>query len=241
MKRILTTLSQKWPEYLLEILVITVGILGAFALNSWNEGRQINQERKELIVDLIEDFEYNHQLLVENKIKWSEAKIASMDLYFEFIGHDEQRVSMDSLKDIARIFFRFETFNPNLTAYQTAESTGSLALLDNNALLEQFTLFTESFSTYQMVNKWSGEAFFQGSLWELRKQVQPGTIYNSIYSNNYASTISFKEYQLLMRTPLAQNALRNAYVLEQNSLEKMRAIESCTNQILTLLNEMKGQ
>jgi hypothetical protein len=46
MKRILSTLKEKWPEYFMEILVLIIGIYGAFELANYGENR--NQKRAEL-------------------------------------------------------------------------------------------------------------------------------------------------------------------------------------------------
>lgn len=57
MKRIISTIQQKWPEYLLEVFVITIGILAAFTLNNWNEGRKQKHELSRILSLVMEDLQ----------------------------------------------------------------------------------------------------------------------------------------------------------------------------------------
>lgn len=57
MKRILSILSQKWPEYIIESLVIVASILGAYALDTWNDNRKNQQHEIVILKNLKSDLE----------------------------------------------------------------------------------------------------------------------------------------------------------------------------------------
>lgn len=57
MKQLITSLQKKWADYLLEVLVITIGILGAFTLNNWNDNRKVDSLEREIISQFRADFE----------------------------------------------------------------------------------------------------------------------------------------------------------------------------------------
>jgi len=59
MKRLLITLKEKWPEYLLEILVLIIGIYGAFALDEWKENRNNSKRVKEILIQIKTDLRDN--------------------------------------------------------------------------------------------------------------------------------------------------------------------------------------
>ncbi len=59
MKRIIETLKSKWPEYFLEVIVITIGILGAFILNNWNENRKLSIDIENLFSSFENELEAN--------------------------------------------------------------------------------------------------------------------------------------------------------------------------------------
>lgn len=49
MKRILLLLKEKWPEYLIEILVLIIGIYGAFELSNYGENRNLKRAELEIL------------------------------------------------------------------------------------------------------------------------------------------------------------------------------------------------
>ena len=67
MKKILNHLTTDWYKYLLELIVITAGVLGAFALNNWNENRLARKLEKKYMSSLIVELDRDIKSLELNK------------------------------------------------------------------------------------------------------------------------------------------------------------------------------
>lgn len=139
MKRILTTLKKKWPEYLLEVLVITIGILGAFTLNNWNEGRKINLEEQEILQVLLNDFQ-NSKTQSEELIN---KEFHDTQILIAALGTKEQAdslFSMSNAPEIAKsIFWDFQHVGPVFRGYEDLKSSGKSSLIQSLDLRFELT------------------------------------------------------------------------------------------------------
>lgn len=125
MKRIFATLSEKWPEYILEILVITMGIWGAFALNNWNEERKRGQFEKTTLEQVLKNLEQDREVLLSIDKKFGNA-LTSADKIL-----DSKEVN-DSIKYWLAAIVQFDRFQPLTNAYEVLKSRGLDNLSDQN-------------------------------------------------------------------------------------------------------------
>jgi len=136
MKRILSTISEKWPEYLLEILVLIIGIYGAFALDSWNEDRankklvedyycrflaDISQDEKQinLLLDASHDRLVNSNRLIAALIEGNTNK---------------KEIMAFLLKSVSKITYQF---HPISAGYDDLKSSGNLNTFTDQIVVDQ--------------------------------------------------------------------------------------------------------
>ena len=98
MKKILDLLKEKWGEYVLEILVITIGIFGAFILNDWNEKRK-EKEKFLILTEQLYNSIYTDILSFENTQKFTSEQIHLIDKYLNFCDKKVYK------KNIAELFY----------------------------------------------------------------------------------------------------------------------------------------
>ena len=135
MKRIFTTLAQKWPEYLLEILVITIGILGAFALNNWNENRKTRKQEIELLTNLRSDFETRvEEIKTIQEVRSNILQVIdTLYLRIENKEYENRNNELDSLLSYLYISYRF---NNEFSSLDMLFSSGGIVNLSNSELKE---------------------------------------------------------------------------------------------------------
>ena len=133
MNKLWKTLADKWVEYLLEILVITLGVVGAFVLNSWNEGVKFRREQQEIIRNLNEEFKTNLESLDDQMFRLNR-KINASILIYELIDPAKAIPDAIDLDTLARRLYDNPTWNPSTYVLTDLRNSGQLKSLENEQL-----------------------------------------------------------------------------------------------------------
>lgn len=146
MKIIFKTFKEKWPEYFLEILVITLGILGAFALNSWNDNRKAKDVQRQTVARMIDDLESDQRRYqyLQRRMEDRRSRCDSVLTLF-----DQQRTVEDRKAIIGVHLINFFLVEANTTTYEEMLNTGRIYALGDDKLRSRITRY------YNLVNKWS--------------------------------------------------------------------------------------
>jgi len=240
MKKILETLKRKWAEYLLEIIVITIGILGAYALNNWNELRKEDIERERLISSLRRDFELN-KVKLQSSIDEMDKLINGTELFLQFSQNPEIPISIDSLKTLADYAFHHTNFVPSLSTYNQAISTGGIRLISDPKLIEQLTDVNRFYDFFQLLGNVSANNFFFGGTWSIRQQIgnleaiapvrQDYLIKGRNYFDNELQ-LTDQEILEFVNKPIVFAGYHNQLIIYYNTKESLQEMLKIDNSIL---------
>lgn len=143
MKRIIKTLKQNWPEYFLEILVITIGILGAFTLNSWKERSDTNDQVYRSLSNLLSELQddsvqFNYHRISSRQTLNSVRKLLSIV--------SQPNSSIDSMEFHYHQARSFVLYVPQNSSFQSMNQLGLLQNISDPQLLydlQNYYTFTQ--------------------------------------------------------------------------------------------------
>ena len=160
MEKIFNVLKEKWAEYLIEIIVITIGIFGAFMLDNWNTSRQeralelqyLNRFQEELLLQksLIDSTE----LFYSEKIEIAKSILSDYQQYQDLTKIDSLNFKLGSLMWV--------NLAPNInSAFNDISTSGQMRLILNSDLREQIVEFYENNnSRFNSVSSNYSEVFY---------------------------------------------------------------------------------
>ncbi|MCZ6674692.1 MAG: DUF6090 family protein [Verrucomicrobia bacterium] len=153
-----------------EVLLIVAGILVALQINNWNEGRKLEQDRRELIEDLKVDYQTNLELW-ESVKNDTEIQLDVFNQLLKVTASENQELSVLEIKGLAENTQKYYGFQPSLGVYESAKSTDSIGLIEDDSLKGLFVRFQTTHWLLNNLYVQQGTDFWTGSALRMREKL----------------------------------------------------------------------
>jgi len=145
MSTISNHLKSDWYKYLLDTIVVVLGILVAFNLNSWKESVKHQKNVEQMYGDLAQELRTDLIEIQGNRI-YNQKYLARYNYASNIILEDREMKLADTLAFIAIELTNFSDFKKAEIAYDKLTTSGKIDLFDNKGILKQLqdlgTLYT---------------------------------------------------------------------------------------------------
>ena len=132
-------LKINWKNHLIELLVVFIGISGAFALNNWNEARQNRELEKKYLTNMYSEINSDINTLSEI-IESTSRDTVHIRRLLKFLASGES--NLDTILPILNIMSSAQQFTPRNITYESIKSSGGLQILSNfdlrNLIIENY-------------------------------------------------------------------------------------------------------
>lgn len=133
MKKTIQLLRTKWREYLIELIVIIVGILLAIALNEWNTNRKDRQKEKQVLQQIHEEFILNKEQL-DHRVAFHQNTYKYCEKILDLCPIDINTVNLDSIQLYIFEIGKWETYNPTQGTIESLTNTSSFDIISDEKL-----------------------------------------------------------------------------------------------------------
>lgn len=148
MRAIIKHIKKDWYKYLLDIIVVILGIMIAFGLNNWNESnKQLALEQqyyKDILQELNDDLANIKKNRSFNNYLAPRYKIAK-----QIIVTDNERARVEELGRISLELMLKSDFKKEISIYDALSNSTSLDIIANKDILKQLQ---ELGSLYKTIN-----------------------------------------------------------------------------------------
>lgn len=128
-----------WFRYGFETLAVIIGILSAFALESWRDSQKIKEEEHEILINLLHDLqdaEEQSSSLIGIEDESRKSLISALNLH-STNESPPQAFYSDSI--FYTVIWSLEMEVPIINSYSDIKNTGNTGLISNEQIRQRFT------------------------------------------------------------------------------------------------------